>query len=93
MFTCAAIAALDRASSPPPCVLAGLSPRVRPGVFFQFVFCGTEARGAELGVGAVPTTRPGPAKDSGLFVEREQMLPMLFAGLLVRSRGEEGLGE
>lgn len=82
MLTCAAIAAFDRASSLPPCVPAGvLSPSVRPGVFFQLVLAGSGARGrAEESEGCwlalVPTTRPGPVKESGLLAEREQMLPM-----------------
>lgn len=71
------MAALERASSPPPCASGALSPRVRPGVSFQLVLAGTEARGA-WPAGAVPTTRPGPEKDSGLFAEREQMLPMVW---------------
>lgn len=75
------MAAFERASSPPPCVFCALSPRVRPGVFFQLFLAGTGARGADWPVGAVPTTRPGPEKDSGLFAEREQMLPMLGCGV------------
>lgn len=79
VLTCAAIAAFDRASSLGPCVPAGvLSPSVRPGVFFQFVLAGSGARGWAEGcwVALVPTTRPGPVKESGLLAEREQMLPM-----------------
>ena len=49
MLTCAAIAALDRASSLFPCVSAvELSPNVRPGVFFQLALAGTEARGVAV---------------------------------------------
>lgn len=44
-LTWAAIAALDRASSLSPWAPA-LSPNVRPGLFFQLAFAGTEARGA-----------------------------------------------
>lgn len=82
MLTCAAVAAFDRASSLGPSVPAGvLSPSVRPGVLFQLVLAGSGARGcAEVSEGSwlalVPTTRPGPAKESGLLAEREQMLPM-----------------
>jgi hypothetical protein len=78
VLTCAAIAALDRASSLPPCC-GELSPSVRPGVFCQFALAGTEARGAvDCPDGGAPTTRPGPAKASGSFDEREQILPMVF---------------
>lgn len=71
------MAAFDRASSAPPCVSL-LSPRVRPGVFFQFL-AGSGARGAADGEeGDAPTTRPGPENASGSFEEREQMLPIVL---------------
>lgn len=76
ILTCAAIAAFALASSAPappgPDVLA---PSVRPGEDFQFVFDGSEARGAGSFwlEGVVPTTRPGWAK---LSDSREQRLPM-----------------
>lgn len=79
-LTCAAIAAFDLASSLGPCAPGcGLSPSVRPGVFFQFALDGSGARGCAdvLDGWGAPTTRPGPAKASGSLEEREQMLPML----------------
>lgn len=77
--TCAAIAAFARASSVPAVLPAAvLSPRVRPGVAFQFVLAGSGARGAAVLPGLVPTTRPGWLKGSASFEEREQMLPIVI---------------
>lgn len=55
---------------------------------FQFVFAGTEARGAAFG-GFVPTTRPGWLKLSESL--REQMLPIVVVGGVPGSWGAEAV--
>jgi hypothetical protein len=78
--TSAARAAAFRASSlPPP------PPNVLPVPVYDLevsVFCGRGARGASVGGGAVPRTRPGRAKGSEVC-DFEQMFPIVKEYLII----------